>query len=288
MKPISAFALALLALPAAADEAADRVQKALDVLAGKDGYKLDARWTMEGEKLRKPVTGTVESTVRQGENFMRLDATFEDGSVTVYQKGDVIAAQDPETKKWAPASKDPKTKFVLKMFNLKSFLSEAAGMAINGRVSKADRDEFLHIEFDAEPGKLKALLGDAEAGQALLGRNGSLENATMKVSLDVERSTGQLRVLAVHIEGDSKHEPRKVVGDGKKEKWEEWTGDEDKDKTEKKDGEGKPEPKKDDPQADPATGQVQEHIKIDLQATPDYNARTDNAVPEDAKKVLGM
>ncbi|MCE9583261.1 MAG: hypothetical protein K8T20_12290 [Planctomycetes bacterium] len=280
-------ALALFSLPATADDAMDRVKKAIDALAQRDGYVHDADWSLVIDKVAKPVKGHVESLVNQKNDFLRLNANFDETPVTVYQKGTIIAAQDPETKNWGPASDDPKAKFVLKMFNLKVFLAEAAGMATNARLSKSDLEGCLRVEFDADQEKLKKLLGDAEAGKALT--NGTLENATMRVSLEVERASGELRLLTVDIEGDSKSTTaRKPVGDGKEEGWDEWDPDS-KGEKKKKPEPAPADPKPADPKPEEPAAPVVEHIKVHIGTTSlSYNARLEVPVPDAARKVLGM
>jgi hypothetical protein len=251
-------------------------------LGTQPGYALTADWTMDIEKI-KPVKGHVESVVRHKDDFLKLYATFDgEGEVTVFQKGAQIAGQDAQTKEWGPISDDPRAKFVLKMFNLRAFLTESAGMATNTRLAKGEKDEWLRIEFEADKEKLKKLLGDAEAGKALT--NGTLENATMKVSIEVDRKTGVPQRLSVDIEGDSKHAPRKPIADGKKEGWEDW----DDTKGEKQPGEKtdpKPEPVK---EPEKPQEPVVEHLKVHLDATPNYNAPLDAEVPEAVRKVLGL
>lgn len=274
-----AAALVLAAVPAFADDAADRLKRAVEALGTQPGYALTADWTMDIEKI-KPVKGHVESLVRHKDDFLKLHANFEDGEVTVFQKGAQIAGQDAQTKEWGSIAEDARAKFVLKMFNLRAFLAESAEMATNTRLAKGEREEWLRVEFEADKEKLKKLLGDAEAGKALT--NGTLENATMKVSIEVDRKTGVPQRLTVDIEGDSKHAPRKPVSDGKEEGWEDW----DETKGEKPPGE-KTDPK---PVKEPEKPQepVVEHLKVHLDATPNYNAPLDAEVPEAVKKVLGL
>ncbi len=274
-----AAALVLAAVPAFADDAADRLKRAVEALGTQPGYSLTADWTMDIEKI-KPVKGHVESLVRHKDDFLKLHANFEDGEVTVFQKGAQIAGQDAQTKEWGSIAEDARAKFVLKMFNLRAFLAESAEMATNTRLAKGEREEWLRVEFEADKEKLKKLLGDAEAGKALT--NGTLENATMKVSIEVDRKTGVPQRLSVDIEGDSKHAPRKPVSDGKEEGWEDW----DETKGEKPPGE-KTDPK---PVKEPEKPQepVVEHLKVHLDATPNYNAPLDAEVPEAVKKVLGL
>jgi hypothetical protein len=243
---------------------------------------------MDIEKVKDPVKGTVESLVRHKEDFLKLHAKFDEGEVTIFQKGALIAGQNAETKEWGPLSDDPKAKFVLKMFNLKAFLTEAAGMATNARLSQGDRDTELHLSFEADKEKLKKLLGDAEAGKALT--NGTLDNATMKVSIDFDRKTSVPRRLVVEIEGDSTHTPRKEVSappaNGGFPPWNDPDDDEGKGPGEKKDP--KPEPKKEDPKPAEPAAPIVEHIKVQLNAVPEYNRSLDTEVPEAVKKVLGL
>lgn len=277
-----AAALLLAAAPALADDATDRLNRAVEALSAQPGYALAANWRMDVEKI-KPVEGSVESIVRHKDDFLELHASFEDGKVTVYQRGAQIAAQDPQTKEWGSIAEDARAKFVLKMFNLKSFLAEAAGMAKNARLAKGEREEWLRLEFDADAEKLKKLLGDAAAGKALT--NGTLENATMKVAIEVDRKSGVPQRVSVDIEGDSKHLPRKPVSDGKQEGWKDWSDD-------KTDENGNPAPKnpepKPDPKPEPPPEPVVEHVKVHIDATPNYNAPLDAAVPDAVKKVLGL
>lgn len=280
MKTASAFAaaFALAAVPAFADDATDRLNKALEALRAQDGYVLDASWRLDIEKVKDPVRGTVVSLVRHKEDFLRLNAKFEEGEITVYQKGAQIAGQNAETKEWGPISDDPKAKFVLKMFNLRAFLTESAAMAVNARLSKGDREESLHLEFDADREKLKKLLGDAEAGKALT--NGTLDNATMKVAIEFDRKTGIPQWISVDIEGDSTHTPRKAPTPAPNGDFEEWKEPED----EKKAEPGvKPDPKPAEPQAP-----IVEHIKVHIDARPDYKAPLDAEVPDAVKKMLGL
>ncbi|MEK7466105.1 MAG: hypothetical protein AAB074_01710 [Planctomycetota bacterium] len=282
MKPLSAVAavLALAAAPAFADDATDRLNKAVEALSAQDGYVLAAQWRLDIEKVKEPVKGTVESLVRHREDFLKLHAKFDEGEVTVYQKGAQIAGQNAETKQWGPISDDAKAKFVLKMFNLKAFLTEAAGMATNARLSKGDKDEELHLEFEADKEKLKKLLGDAEAGKALT--NGTLDNATMKVAIDFDRKSGVPRRVTVDIEGDSTHTPRKAASPPPDDGFKPWTGEDDAPpaKDDKKDDGAKK------PEEPPAP--IVEHIKVHLEAIPDYKQSLDAEVPEAVKKVLGL
>ncbi|MCC6739127.1 MAG: hypothetical protein IT452_08775 [Planctomycetia bacterium] len=278
-----AAALLLAAAPALADDATDRLNRAVEALAAQPGYALAANWQMDVEKI-KPVKGTVESVVRHKDDFLKLHAVFEDGEVTVYQKGAQIAGQDPQTKEWGSLAEDARAKFVLKMFNLKSFLSEAAGMAKNARLAKGEREEWLRVEFEADAEKLKKLLGDAAAGKALT--NGTLENATMKVAVEVDRKSGVPQRVSVDIEGDSKHPPRKQAGNGNNGGWEDWSDP-------KTDEHGNPlpkneEPKKEDPKPETPPEPIVEHLKVHLDATPNYNAPLDAAVPDAVRKVLGL
>lgn len=276
-----AAALVLAAVPAFADDATDRLNRAVEALGTQPGYALTADWTMDIEKI-KPVKGHVESVVRHKDDFLKLYATFDgEGEVTVFQKGAQIAGQDAQTKEWGPISDDPRAKFVLKMFNLRAFLTESAGMATNTRLAKGEKDEWLRIEFEADKEKLKKLLGDAEAGKALT--NGTLENATMKVSIEVDRKTGVPQRLSVDIEGDSKHAPRKPIASGKEEGWEDW----DESKGEKQ-ADPKAPPPPPNPNPAPPPEPVVEHLKVHLNATPNYNAPLDAQVPEAVKKVLGL
>jgi len=272
----------LLATPALADEALDRVSKGLEALAAHEGYTMKADWTIDVEKVG-PEKGTVETrgmvdtTVRQKEDLIRLHAKFDEGEVTIFQKGTRIAGQDPESKEWGPVAGQEmeRAKFVVKMFNLKSFLTQAQGMAVNARFVKAEKDEWLAVEFDAEPAALDKLLVDA--GNAAIGTK--LNTPTMKVRLQVERGSNEIRDLEVTIEGDAKEEIL-PAGEKKEDDLTPWGEDE----TQPNGAPGKPQgPKNPEPKAP-----VVQHVKIWIHAVPNYVNDLTIEVPEGAKKTLGL
>ncbi|NUN47843.1 MAG: hypothetical protein HUU15_03320 [Candidatus Brocadiae bacterium] len=287
-RPISTLTppLLLLALagPAAADDTAevlDRVGKAVESLGARDGYGVDADWTLEGEKLKEPVKGKVRSVIRHKDAFVMLRGTFEDGrDATVYQKGEVIAAQDAETQSWGPVSGDARAKFVLQMFNMRSFLERSRAMGVRGRFERAEDEGFLRLVWEADAAKLKDLLTEAEAGKALV--NGVLENATMRVALEVRRGTNEPRRLEVVIHADSTRPP---VREGSEAPPDEWGTEPRRDDEPWGDEETPKEPEKKEPAA--PREPVKERITVTIRATPDLKASLDVPVPDEARKVLG-
>lgn len=272
------FAILALAAAAHAEEAKERLARAIADLGEQEGYVLTADWNIVVERLDKPAKGKVESVVREKGDFLRLIATFETGDITIYQKGSKIAGQNQETKEWGPIDADKKAKFVTRMFNLKSFLTEVASVSPSP-VFQQDQDKCLVIKAVAEKEALKKLLGDSETGQALV--NNELHDPTMTVLVMVNRETRLVDRIEVDIEGDAKgQEIKNPAGNGEKagEDWEEAPDEP------PKPGDPKPEPKKDETPKEP----IVQHVKIHIGASANYKQDRNIEVPEAVKKVLGL
>ncbi|MBI2920426.1 MAG: hypothetical protein HYY18_05015 [Planctomycetes bacterium] len=272
------FAVLLLTAAARADEAKDRLARAIADLGEQDGYVLTATWKIVVERLDKPAEGKVESVVREKGDFLRLVATFETGDLTIYQKGSRIAGQNQETKEWGPIDEDKKAKFVTRMFNLKSFLTEVASVS-PATVFLQDQDECQVIKAVAEMEALKKLLGDSETGQALV--NNELHDPTMTVLVLVNRKTRLVDRIEVDIEGDAKGQEIKKPGNGAEQPGGDWEEAPDKPP---QPGDPKPEPKKEEPPKEP----IVQHVKIHIGASVNYKRDRNIEIPDAVKKVLGL
>jgi hypothetical protein len=284
MKPLRTLAAALLAAVAAAEGELDSVRKAIDDLGAREGYVVEADWSVEAVQNNPSAvapekasgSGTVKATVDNPQDFIRLEAHFEKQDIVVYRRGDLIAGQDPDGR-WGSMHEDAKARFVTRMFDLKRFLAEIKSIAKDARtVRSSDPQATYIVEITAKAEELKKLVNDAGMGEAAVGAK--LDNPTMLVRVEIARATSEVRLVEIVIEGDTVpapvKEPPKVDPGGE---IKEWDPDEEPGR--------KPEEKKPEPKPEPAAPKT-EHVKIQMRAKPNFSAAREFVTPEEVKKIL--